>query len=92
VSDITKSYKEQLDLLNVNLKNEITNLTQQNSDLIEQYKNSKASYDKFEFAYNKEKTINNSLGEQLQESIKMHESEICMRLKFESKLNNMSAM
>lgn len=92
ITSITKTHKDQLNYLNKTSLDEIKILKKQNDELKEKLDKNKICLDKTEAELNKEKSLKKSLTEELSNVITMHEQEVSMRLKFESKLNNLSSM
>jgi len=71
---------------------EIQNLKSINEELKQSLQKNNTDLKKSETELNKERLASISFKQALNQSIMMHEMEIMMRLKFESKLNNISAI
>mmetsp|Transcript_105516 Transcript_105516/g.227433 ORF Transcript_105516/g.227433 Transcript_105516/m.227433 type:complete len:111 (+) Transcript_105516:454-786(+) len=91
-SNLSKTFKDQLDKLNKNLLDEIHGLHAQNEELTSNLQATKSALEKTEAELNKERNLKISINNELTNSIQMHEKEVSMRLKFEAKLNNLSSM
>lgn len=70
----------------------MTMLRDSNEDLLRNLQNTKSDLEKVHADLKKELAIKHSVNQELANSIQMHEKEVNMRLKFESKLNNISSM
>jgi len=84
-------HKSQLDSAYEYLNKEITALKHSNSFLTEQVSNKSNLLDIAEAEKKKEISLKITIHNELTNSIKLHETEVSLRIKFENKLNNVNA-
>jgi len=92
ISELTRSNKEALDKMNKHLTEEISILRSSNEELLNNLQRTKSELERVEADLKKEHALKNSIVLELDNSIQMHEKEVEMRLKFESKLNNLASI
>jgi len=88
ITNLTKLHKKHLDLQNIELTEEITNMRKFNVTLTKDLNETTHLLQKSEADKNSLKMLKISVTEQLQKSVQYHEEEVNNRLRFESKLNN----
>jgi len=78
--------------MNEHLTEEISSLRSLNEVYLNNLQRTKSELEKVEAELKKDYALKNSIVLELNNSIQMHEKEVEMRLKFESKLNNLSSI
>lgn len=92
LSKLTQQYKNQMDKKCENLQLEINSIKKNREELSNDLFRTRTQLDEATCELNKEKNLRASITVELQNAVNMHEKEVEMRLKFESKLNNLASI
>lgn len=92
ISKISKEHKEELEKLEQQFNEQVTRLTENERNLKESLEALQHKKDELQKQKEEEMFLRKKIEEEFSKNVQTHEEEVQLRLKFESKLNNMHAL
>lgn len=92
ISKLSKEHKEELERIETQFNDHIGRLTENERNLKESLENLQKKKDELEKQKEEETFLRKKIEEEFTKNVQTHEEEVQLRLKFESKLNNMHAL